>query len=427
MFSYKYEENNPSSCTAILRGVMEDNRSKTLELVKKASAGDINAFEELYSLKLRTILYHINSLLKSPDEAEDVAQEVGLRIFQSLPALKAPEAFHVWMQRIITTECYRHMHKNDRVKTYANIDDYTDTVEEENKEFLPDEFAEAEDQKRIILRIIGKLPPQRKRIIIMYYYDDMSYKDIAYALGLTTSTVSTSIMKAKKMIKKEIERKTGALKSSAQALPALTVVGRVIDSDAALLFPQSRIDSIVHSVNTAVEGGVLHTAIPNVAAKAVVVSVATQRVLVVTIAVVIVIIGSTINILHQSSVGEDDPSTLPEVASVTEEAATPADLVIAFTGGECECGHLNPKNAGISGTTPIGPDTTWQITDAVAGEEISAGTGEDVAAPIKALLKDKEDGTYRLIYTNTSETGHVITLSREFVIDTGDKTYKKYQ
>jgi RNA polymerase sigma factor (sigma-70 family) len=407
---------------------MENNRENTLELVKKASAGDISAFEELYSMKLRTILYHIGSLIRSSDEAEDVAQEVGIRIFQNLPDLKAPEAFHVWMQRIITNECYKHTHKKSRLKTYANIDDYTDTVEEENKEFLPDEYAEAADSRKIILNCIEKLPPQRKRIIIMYYYDDMSYKDIASALALSVSTVSTSIMKAKKMIKNELEKKSAKSPGRAASLPAMTVVGKVIALDANTMFPQAKIDSIAHSVSHMVMEGGAAAAGTGAAVKAGLSAVVGPKVIAAAVAVVIVVTGSTFVIRHSDEAARNDPAPAVPAATIpAAEEALPADLKITYTGGECACGHLNPKNAEMSETIPAGYTTAWRIVKVKGEKEVAAGTGTDVSAPLKSLLDGKKDGTYKLIYINTSEAGSKVTLNREFVIDTGDKTNKHYQ
>jgi RNA polymerase sigma-70 factor (ECF subfamily) len=421
-----------TSDTVNLRGDMENNISNTIELVKKAQTGDRTAFEDLYRLKLRTILYHINSLIKSSDEAEDIAQEVGILLFKRLADLKAPEAFNSWLQQIITHECYRHMHKNSRGGFHANIDDYTNVVEEENKEFLPSEFSEAEDLKRTILKVLDKLPPQRKRMIVMYYYDDMAYKDIAAALEITTSTVSTSIMKAKKMIKKELEKKTGTLPGRASHLSALTVVGMAIDSEANMLYPQSKIDSIAHSVSNMLDKGVQAAAGSSAQTAAHAgtgtgtgaFSVAGMKIVAVIIGSVIVVSGGAAGVLHQVKNSEAAAIKAEEAATVTMTAAN-ADRKINFIGGECECGHLNPKIAEMSGTAQPDSETTWQITGQEG--EIASGTGDEVTAPLEKLLDEKKDGEYKLTFINTAKNGHKVTLNREFVIDTGDLSRKQYQ
>jgi RNA polymerase sigma factor (sigma-70 family) len=411
---------------------------KTIELVKKAQSGDSNAFEELYTLKLRTILYHIHSLTKSPNDVEDIAQEVGIRLFTKLPNLKAPEAFNVWMQRIITNTCYDHDHhtqKNGKGLTHANIDDYTNIVEEENKEFLPGEYAEAEDLRRLVLDTVSKLPLQRKRVIIMYYFDDMAYKEIAEALRITTSTVSTSIMKAKKMIKRELEKKTGTKADIIPNLSAVTVMGKVMEIDSLRLYPQSRIESIAHSVRSAIDDGVVMVGNSAATSHAEAAKTISVKLIVSVVVAVAVITGGIAAVVHEAATkGDSKPASVDlgidqaqGSAATDKPAPAKSDLEVIFTGSECDCGHLNPEKARMGGTPAPGSVTVWEITRSGSEDSIASGEGEEVTAPLKALYEDKDDGQYKLTFTNTAESGHRIIVKRNFVIDTGDILLKNYR
>jgi RNA polymerase sigma-70 factor (ECF subfamily) len=406
---------------------MKNDRSKTLELVIKASAGDINAFEDLYRLKLHSILCHINSMINSPNEAEDIAQEVGISMFRKLATLKAPEAFQVWMQRIITNECYDYLRKKKRTVEHVNIDDYTDFAREENKEMLPGEFSEMEDARRIIFEVIEKLPPQRKRIVIMYYYDDMPTKDIASALEISLSTVLTSIMKAKKMIKKELEKNENTLPDIANSLSSAALIGSLIDRNNFSLWPPDKLDSIAKAVSTAVTSGAgAAAALAATTGAGAGTTAVVHNVIVAVVAVLIIATAGIYSHTHNNPADKDIVFPSAETVTAPENAAT-ADLSIAYLGGECECGHLNPKDAEIGGSFQDGTETVWRITKAKGGAEVASAAGTDVSEALITLIDSKEDGEYKLVYTNTAKNGGQITLIREFVIDTGDKSHKLYQ
>jgi hypothetical protein len=236
-------------------------------------------------------------------------------------------------------------------------------------------------------------------------------------------------MKAKKMIKKELEKNTDARTDRVAALPAMTVVGKAIAGDANMMFPQSTIDSIAHTVSSAVGSGTATAAASGVAVHSGAAAVIGQKVIIAVVTVVIAVTGTILVVTHQNSdkPASDTPNQTAAVTPppVTEEAP-PTDLKVAFIEGECDCGHLNPKNAELSGSPIDGFKTTWQIIKS-EGDVIATGEGTDVAATLQALFAEKNDGTYKLAYEVSSENGHKVNIGREFVIDTGDLTYKNYK
>ncbi|MDR0852590.1 MAG: RNA polymerase sigma factor, partial [Clostridiales Family XIII bacterium] len=323
--------------------------NQALELIRKASEGDVRAFDELYRSKLRTILYHVSRMIKNPVDVEDVAQEIGIQMYRGISALRDPEAFNGWMQRIITNECYRFLKKNVRKTDHVNIDDYVNTIEEENKEFLPKECLESEDTKRIIMQAIDKLPPKRKRAIIMYYYDDMSTKEIAYALGISLATVSTNIMRGKTMIKGELEKKMGAERNSG-TVGTKTVVGQILAGNAALLYPDSSIDIIAQTFGQTIGDASFALTQVKAAAIGAKATIGAKTGAAVTAKTLAVITGSMVAL---GGIGyglffvdgvplNDNPGILSAgqtQSSFIAEGADIASMKIVFSDGDCECGH----------------------------------------------------------------------------------------
>lgn len=402
----------------------------------KASAGDSNAFDELYRLKLRTILFHVSRLIKNAEDVEDVAQEVGIQMYRGIAALRNPEAFNGWMQRIVTNECYRYLRKNTRKTDQLNIDDFVNIIEEEKKEFLPKECLESEELKRVIMEAIDRLPPKRKRAIIMYYYDDMSTKEIAYALGISLATVSTNIMRGKKMIRGELEKKMGAERK--QSAPGgRTIVGQILAGSAAVLYPDSSIDVMAQAFGHAIGDtpfALAQTKLAVGGAKAATSAKVGTAVTVKTIAILtgcaVVISISGHGIAQHASntpTGSDTGAEQRWASATVTEGADITSMKIAFLNGECECGHLNPKAADLEGVSSEAVQTAWIVTDPADGRIIGEGVGLEVTQLLTALYDEQRDGLYRLTFRCTADDGHIYTLDREFVIDTGEIAPGEYE
>jgi RNA polymerase sigma factor (sigma-70 family) len=88
-------------------------------------------------------------------------------------------------------------HQND------NIEDHIDALVEKNENAMPYKVAEKSLTSGVRIEAINKLPKARRQAIVMHYYDDMSYKEIGKALGISVSTVSTNILRAKAVLKEE--------------------------------------------------------------------------------------------------------------------------------------------------------------------------------------------------------------------------------
>ncbi|MDR0854296.1 MAG: sigma-70 family RNA polymerase sigma factor [Clostridiales Family XIII bacterium] len=420
---------------------MENGAGQLFDLIIKASGGDEQAFEELYRLKLRTILFHVSRWIKNPEDVNDVAQDVCIQMYKGISKLKSPEAFNAWLQRIVTNECYRFTHKNRHKAGQANIDDYVDTIQEENKEFLPKESLESEELRRVLLDAINSLPPKRKRAIIMYYYDDMSQKEIAYALGISLKTVSTNILRAKKMLKEELEKNMDS-KSEKGAASSSTVLGELLASSAAALYPEASLDIAAKTIMTPVIKSAAGTAgALKVAAGAyktatiwskIGAAIGAKGVAVIASGVFVVGgIGITASVIHTDEGAENSRPTAAVSAEQSDTQATStvgpdaASMKINFASGECECGHLNPKEATLEGVPEGDWQITWKIAAATGGDIISEGEGLDVTTVLAELYDKRKDGLYKLTF-RYANAEHAYNLDRDFAIDTGEITPGEY-
>lgn len=383
------------------------------ELVEKASNGDQKAFEEIIRLKSRTILFNSLSIIGKYQDAEDAAQEVILKMYKNIKGLKNPKAFNAWMQRIITNVCYSMGRKKKSRHEKLDFEDYSDQLVEEEKEFLPHEYVETIESQNMLKEIVDDLPEKRRRAIIMYYFDEMSYSEIAYAMNVTVSTVSTNILQAKRTIKDEMENRMGKEKKIAQGLAAVPVMSQVLNDQALEKITTAQVDKFAKTsikMIRKISHPVLHK-VTSVLKIIAVVSVST-------VIVTSVILAATDN-LDLNKDAKNSVNTSGEVQTSTHAALYKVNGNIVFIDGECDCGHLNPKDARIESVDVDYDSYSWEILNNEGGVVYSGGK-EQMPEAFANLYRNKMDGTYTMKFILNVDGRDNVYLKRDFQIDTGE-------
>ncbi len=165
------------------------------EWIASAQEGDSNAFENLVTA-YQTAVYHLCfRMLGSHEEAEDAAQETFLRAYQFIKRYDCQRSFSTWLLSIAAHYCIDQLRKR-RMKVIS-IEE-TAYMEVEDKSPSPETlFHLTENQKRVrdLLDTLGSID---RAAIVMYYWYDFSYEEIAEALHLTTNAVRSRLHRAKK-------------------------------------------------------------------------------------------------------------------------------------------------------------------------------------------------------------------------------------
>ncbi|MDR0357019.1 MAG: RNA polymerase sigma factor [Clostridiales Family XIII bacterium] len=180
-------------------------REQFYAITERAKNGDEEAFKILIENKLRTILLQSMNILNNRQDAEDATQEVVISVYRNISKLQNPQVFNAWLHRIIINTCNTMIGKKTRRKDVAGLDDFYETAGDGDADFLPQESLENKEGREELRRIVESLPKKRREALKMYYFDEMSYAEIARSMGVTVSAVSTYILKAKRQIKKKYE------------------------------------------------------------------------------------------------------------------------------------------------------------------------------------------------------------------------------
>lgn len=170
-------------------------------LILKSKAGDFKAFEELVGNYQNRIFNFIYRIVYERETAEDLTQETFIRAFKNLAGIDVNLSFKSWLYKVAVNLT------NDYLKEkYARyqFEDFHDLA---NPEFeLGDETSAARIKKAVFLEEgLRKIDAKYRTVLLLYFREGFSYKEIAYKLGLPLNTVRTHLKRAKTALKKAIE------------------------------------------------------------------------------------------------------------------------------------------------------------------------------------------------------------------------------
>ena len=184
------------------------------ELVIRAKNGDANALNLLLDNNKSYIYAIAFALLKNHEDAEDTVQKTMITVWQSIGSLENPEAFKSWLYRIAHTRSLNVLQskKNNRFILDDDISDMPQIAEMESELMLPQAYAERDDLRERLNRIIDGLSAVQRETIVLYYFNDRSIAEIAEIMDCSENTVKSRLYLARNSIKTEIEeheRKSG--------------------------------------------------------------------------------------------------------------------------------------------------------------------------------------------------------------------------
>ena len=169
------------------------------ELLERLAEGDEHAFNELYRLYRDPAIRFCNSILKDAQESENIIQEVFIKIWSKRKVINPELNFNSYLFTIIKNRVFDHLKevkKNTLLKEryWKNILEYRAADNEVLEERL---FK--------VKSAVEKLSTKRKEIIKLNYEEGKSYEEIADQLNISKNTVKNQLVKAKQIIRKQLE------------------------------------------------------------------------------------------------------------------------------------------------------------------------------------------------------------------------------
>ncbi|NOZ60536.1 MAG: sigma-70 family RNA polymerase sigma factor [Calditrichaeota bacterium] len=179
------------------------------ELLPKIATGDINAFKRLFE-KYQTSVFNLCfRFAKNREEAEDLCQEVFLKIFQAAHTFRQQSRLSTWIYRITVNLCLNYNRQKNRYSWFSlqdlvkaknssehDIEDVTLTNPEENLEIF--------EREKIVQRAIQSLPKNQRIALVLQRYEELSVKEIAEILDCSESSVQSRLSRARENLAKKL-------------------------------------------------------------------------------------------------------------------------------------------------------------------------------------------------------------------------------
>ena len=188
------------------------------ELVLLARQDDQNAINELYNQTFKKAYFVARTAIKSSDgdyssQIEDILQDAYVKAFSSLDKLEDPEKFQGWLDTIVINRCKDFLKKkkptlfSDMASENSNDGstlEFEDSQENDRMEFKPEETVDYGETKRLIAEMLDRMPEDQKMCLLMYYYEEMSVRQIAEAMDCSEGTIKSRLNYARKNLKGQV-------------------------------------------------------------------------------------------------------------------------------------------------------------------------------------------------------------------------------
>lgn len=160
-------------------------------LVSRSIAGDADAFEELVT-RYQMVVYRVAlRMLGDADEARDAAQSAFIKMYQHLTSFDPRFKFFSWMYRIVLNECLN-IRRGRR--------DDMPLGPEHAPPMTPVDALEIAERRRLVQRALLTLPIEYRQVIVLRYFAELSYDDIAATLGLPARTIKSRLYTARQRL-----------------------------------------------------------------------------------------------------------------------------------------------------------------------------------------------------------------------------------
>ena len=231
---------------------------REVALVAATKAGDSKAFEDLYNHYYGKIFALARMTVKNDANAEDILQDTFISAWKNMHSLADPAAFNTWLQKIALNQCYSLLRKKNITIQMDEESDIEDFTEEPSNELLPSIYAERDDLRVRLGKIIDGLSDIQKQTVVLYYFNEQKVEEIAYIMDCNVGTVKKRLFLARKAIRTEVEeeeRRSGEKFYGIAGLPMLPIGSLLAQQFESQVLAAEIYTTALAAVTEAISGG----------------------------------------------------------------------------------------------------------------------------------------------------------------------------
>jgi RNA polymerase sigma-70 factor, ECF subfamily len=189
-----------------------------VELVRRAQAGEVDAFEELTNRHERRVYSLALRILRHEQDAEDVTQQTFLSALENLDRFRGEASFSTWLLRIASHAALKIIRKRKGLNT-VSLEEATEGAEEHgtvpHPEYIadwrqsPEELVHKNEIQRLLDEALDQLDAKHRLVFLLRDVEGLSVKETAEALGLTEANTKVRLLRARLQLREIMTRQLG--------------------------------------------------------------------------------------------------------------------------------------------------------------------------------------------------------------------------
>jgi len=168
-----------------------------IRLVKEVLNGNLDSFNILVNKYEMQIIKFVYNMIRDKEASEDITQEVFITVYNKLFMYNPNYKFSNWVLQIARNKCIDYIRKYKRVYE-SNLEEMKDVS---SKEISPEQFAEYNETKDLVMNYINSLSPLDRQLILLRYTQELTFYDIGEILNMSESAVKRRYYKIRDKFK----------------------------------------------------------------------------------------------------------------------------------------------------------------------------------------------------------------------------------
>ena len=175
------------------------------QMVVLAVKGDEKAYSKLTQKYQKPLYFPVSKMIRDPDFAEDLVQDIFLKAFKSLKNYKNDHAFSTWLYRIARNHTIDYLRKKKIETLSIHVDDYDEShasIQIADESSFTDQPMIRRERRNKVYEAIYQLPEKYRDIIIKRHIEEKSYQEIAAEIDIPLGTVKAHLFRARELLYK---------------------------------------------------------------------------------------------------------------------------------------------------------------------------------------------------------------------------------
>ena len=188
----------------------QQTENELSQFVKRAKMKDQEAIAVLYEKTYTKVFYTVKSMIKDEDAVFDILQDAYIKAFGHLESFSGNDKFLPWVKQIAANTA-RDWLKRKKPTLFSDLNSgeegeqaFEEQIEDERVENIPEKVIDQKETTRLMKEIIESLPEDQRAVIGMYYYEELSVKEIAAAMGASESAVKSRLKYGRSKIEAKV-------------------------------------------------------------------------------------------------------------------------------------------------------------------------------------------------------------------------------